>query len=97
MHFTGMLAYNLPVPIRYHWGLTALSLGIAIGVSGVALQMMGRERVAPAVLLGAGLGLGVAIAGMHSALNAGKSPRRHARLGTVHFVQQASIIRPCLP
>ncbi len=65
MHFTGMLAYNLPVPIRYHWGLTALSLGIAIGVSVVALRITGRERVAPAALLGAGLGMGVAIAGMH--------------------------------
>jgi PAS domain S-box-containing protein len=65
MHFTAMLAYQLPVPIRYHWGLTALSLGIAIGVSAIALRIMGRERVAPTALLGAGLGLGVAIAGMH--------------------------------
>lgn len=65
MHFTGMLAYQLPVPILYEVPLWLLSILIAIGVSLFALYMVGRERVRTAILLLAGVGMGGAIGGMH--------------------------------
>jgi NO-binding membrane sensor protein with MHYT domain len=41
MHFTGMVAYRLPVPITYDVGLTLVSLVAAILISGVALYFAG--------------------------------------------------------
>jgi NO-binding membrane sensor protein with MHYT domain len=37
MHFTGMLAFHLPVPVAYHWPTVLLFLLAAIFGSGVAL------------------------------------------------------------
>ena len=37
MHFIGMLAFSLPIPIVYDGALTALSLVVAIVVSALAL------------------------------------------------------------
>lgn len=65
MHFTAMLAFNLPVPIRYHIVPWLLSILIAIVVSGVALFLVGRPAVGRTTWLVAGLCLGAAIAGMH--------------------------------
>src|SRR5215472_15429764 len=37
MHYIGMLAFSLPVPILYHYPMVILSLLAAIGASAVAL------------------------------------------------------------
>ncbi len=42
MHFIGMQAYRLPVPVTYDVLLTAISLIAAIVISGIALYMTGR-------------------------------------------------------
>src|SRR5262252_5075074 len=44
MHFLGMLALSLPIPIIYDLSITALSMAIAIGVSTFALHIASRER-----------------------------------------------------
>lgn len=44
MHFTGMLAYNMHMPVNYNFGLVLLSLIIALAASGVALRLMGSPQ-----------------------------------------------------
>lgn len=44
MHFIGMVAYRLPVPISYNLPLTAVSLVAAIVISGMALYLAGGKR-----------------------------------------------------
>src|SRR5207245_10795770 len=61
MHYIGMLAFILPIPVAYHWPTVLLSLLAAILASVIALyvvsrQTMGASRaVAGSVLMGAGL------------------------------------------
>jgi len=37
MHYVGMLAYSLPVPVRYDWPTVMVSLIAAMVASGIAL------------------------------------------------------------
>jgi len=65
MHFVGMLAFNLPIPMGYDLSLTILSLIIAIVVSGCALWVMkGPVLTSSASVMGAIL-VGSGIATMH--------------------------------
>ncbi len=65
MHFIGMLAFRLPVPLAYDPGITVLSLLIAVGVSGYALHTVSRGVLGVRRLLGAGTLMGAGIAAMH--------------------------------
>ncbi|MDB5101959.1 MAG: putative signaling protein YkoW, partial [Cyanobacteria bacterium RYN_339] len=67
MHFTGMLAFHLPVATSgtYDAGLTALSLLIAILASGLAITVAGRKQLSRAQLVGGGTIMGLGIAAMH--------------------------------
>ncbi|HET9663255.1 MAG TPA: diguanylate cyclase [Burkholderiales bacterium] len=62
MHFIGMLAFKLPVPVAYDVALNILSWLIAVVVSGIALlvvrrpEMTGGNLSAGAALMGAGIG-----------------------------------------
>jgi NO-binding membrane sensor protein with MHYT domain len=65
MHFIGMLAFSLPVPIRYSIATTLGSLGIAILTSGFALTLASRPNLTLKRLLsGAGV-MGAGICAMH--------------------------------
>ncbi len=65
MHFVGMLAFRLPIPMGYDLAITILSMIIAIVVSGCALWAMKRPVLTPtATVLGAVL-VGAGIAAMH--------------------------------
>lgn len=44
MHFIGMVAYRLPVPVLYNLPLTVVSLVAAIVISGLALYLAGGRR-----------------------------------------------------
>jgi diguanylate cyclase (GGDEF)-like protein len=61
MHFIGMLAFSLPIPLGYDPAITALSLLIAIASSAFALWLVARNElpwsrlVCGAVLMGAGV------------------------------------------
>jgi NO-binding membrane sensor protein with MHYT domain/nitrogen-specific signal transduction histidine kinase len=61
MHYIGMLAFNLPIPVAYDWPTVLLSLFAAILASGVALGVVSRQKmgwfraVVGSVLMGAGI------------------------------------------
>ena len=62
MHFIGMLAFRLPVPVAYDIPLNTLSWILAVAVSGVALlvvrrpEMTGGNLSVGAALMGLGIG-----------------------------------------
>ncbi|MEM5428084.1 bifunctional diguanylate cyclase/phosphodiesterase [Cupriavidus oxalaticus] len=65
MHFVGMLALRLPIPLGYDLPLTAYSLLIAVGASGFALRLVCTDTLPwRRLALGAML-MGGAVAGMH--------------------------------
>ncbi len=45
MHYTGMLAYRLPMPVYYHIPTVILSLVAAIAASLTALWVISRDRI----------------------------------------------------
>src|SRR5215210_5184043 len=65
MHFTGMLAFQMEMPVAYSVPQTLLSIGIAIAASGLALFVVSRGLVGIAPLLIAGPIMGIGIASMH--------------------------------
>jgi len=65
MHFIGMLAFSLPIPMGYDAPMTLLSMLIAIVVSGFALFMVSRDNLAWQNLLLGGVLMGLGIASMH--------------------------------
>jgi diguanylate cyclase (GGDEF)-like protein/PAS domain S-box-containing protein len=65
MHYVGMLAFSLPVPILYHYPTVLLSLLAAIAASAVALFTVSRERMGAASVIAGSLVMGSGIAAMH--------------------------------
>ena len=61
MHYIGMLACRLPVPVAYHWPTVLLSLSPAILASVIALYVVSRQKMgafqafAGSVLMGGGI------------------------------------------
>src|SRR5260370_15583793 len=45
MHYIGMLAFILPIPVAYHWPTVLLSLFAAILASLVALGVVSRRKM----------------------------------------------------
>ncbi len=65
MHFIGMLAFDLPIPLGYDLPITLLSLALAIASSVFALWLVSlRTLPHPRLAVGALL-MGTGIAGMH--------------------------------
>ena len=65
MHFTGLLAFNLPVPIAYDVRLVGLSIAISCVGALMALVLASRPQLESSFLVAGGLAIGVAIAGLH--------------------------------
>lgn len=65
MHYVGVLALTLPVPILYHYPLVILSLLAAIAASAVALWTVSRESLKFQSILVASVVMGGDIAFMH--------------------------------
>ncbi|MCT7307545.1 putative bifunctional diguanylate cyclase/phosphodiesterase [Ralstonia wenshanensis] len=65
MHFVGMLALNLPIPVGYDVGITLTSLAIGIGASMFALWLVSRRELPWPRLAGGALLMGAGVAGMH--------------------------------
>jgi diguanylate cyclase (GGDEF)-like protein len=65
MHFLGMLAFRLPIPMGYDVPVTLLSMLIAILVSGFALYVVSRDTLHWQRLLLAGTLMGTGICAMH--------------------------------
>jgi len=67
MHFLGMLAFSLPIPLTYDFTITAASLLIAVVISAFALAVAADPKISTAQLSVAALIMGAGISGMHYA------------------------------
>ncbi|MCO6058111.1 EAL domain-containing protein [Pseudomonas sp. MOB-449] len=65
MHFIGMLAFSLPIPLGYDLPLTLLSLLIAVLVSGFALWLVSQPQQPLWQLLSGAVTMGAGISSMH--------------------------------
>lgn len=65
MHFIGMLAYCLPMPISYELSRVWISMLVAIIASGAALWLVSRQQMGGLQLLLGGIFMGSGIAAMH--------------------------------
>ncbi len=65
MHYVGMEAYHLPVPVIYDWPTVLLSLLVGIFASGVALYTVSRPTMGRVQTLVGGVAMGGGIAAMH--------------------------------
>ena len=65
MHYIGMEAFRLPIPVMYDWPTVLLSLFAAILASGVALFTVSRPIVTRRSMIVGGILMGGGIAAMH--------------------------------
>src|SRR5712671_456286 len=65
MHYIGMLAFILPIPVAYHWPTVLLSLFAAIAASAVALYVVSRQKMGTPRAVAASVLMGAGIASMH--------------------------------
>jgi diguanylate cyclase (GGDEF)-like protein len=65
MHFIGMLAFSLPIPMSYNVLVTLESMFIAIVVSGFALYTASRSSLSLRNLVAGGILMGIGISSMH--------------------------------
>ena len=65
MHFIGMLAFSVPIPLRYNILTTLVSLLIAILTSGFALSIASRRNLSLGRLGAGSLLMGAGISAMH--------------------------------
>src|ERR1700678_2891408 len=65
MHYIGMLAFRLPVPVAYDWPTVMFSLGAAIVASALALHTVSRKAMGPLQAVLGSLMMGSGIASMH--------------------------------
>ncbi len=65
MHYIGMLAFILPIPVAYHWPTVLLSLFAAMLASAVALGVVSRQKMGASRALAGSVLMGAGIASMH--------------------------------
>ena len=65
MHFLGMLAFSLPIPMGYDPAITTLSLLLAIASSAFALWIVCQQKLSPLRLCCAALLMGAGVSSMH--------------------------------
>jgi two-component system sensor histidine kinase/response regulator len=65
MHYIGMLALLLPVPVEYDWPTVLLSLLAAVMASAVALFVVSRRRMGLTRAVAGSMFMGTGIAAMH--------------------------------
>ena len=65
MHFIGMLAFSLPIPLAYDVARTIGSLVIAILTSGFALWIAARSKIGLTALAASAVVMGLGICAMH--------------------------------
>jgi NO-binding membrane sensor protein with MHYT domain len=65
MHFIGMLAFHLPVPVAYNLPISMLSMLIAVIVSAIALFILRRPALKANDLIIGAILMGIGISAMH--------------------------------
>lgn len=90
MHFVGMLAFHLPMSIKYDVPRMIGSMLVAIAASLFALLVISRQKLRAPTLIVSGTLMGVAIAGMHYL--GMTSVETHARLTYVASIVVLSVV-----
>jgi NO-binding membrane sensor protein with MHYT domain/signal transduction histidine kinase len=65
MHYLGMLAFVLPIPVAYHWPTVLVSLFAAILASVIALHVVSRQHMSVSRVVAGSVLMGAGIASMH--------------------------------
>src|SRR5246500_5527146 len=65
MHYIGMLAFILPIPVAYHWPTVLLSLFAAVVASVIALYVVSGQKMGASRAVGGNCLVGSGIASMH--------------------------------
>ncbi|MCP5244489.1 MAG: response regulator [Burkholderiales bacterium] len=65
MHFTAMLALELPLPVSYDTDLTVLSFVLAVSSAWFSFSYANTQPVSPHKIVIGGLAMGIGIAAMH--------------------------------
>jgi PAS domain S-box-containing protein len=65
MHFKGLLAFRLPVPVAYHWPTVFASFVVAVTTSAIALLITNRPKMGSVQLWTGSLIMGGGIAALH--------------------------------
>ncbi|HTB91951.1 MAG TPA: MHYT domain-containing protein [Candidatus Sulfotelmatobacter sp.] len=65
MHYIGMLAFILPIPVAYHWPTVLLSLFAAILASFIALYVVSQQEMDASRALAGSVLMGAGISSMH--------------------------------
>src|SRR5213593_1478246 len=65
MHYLGVLAFVLPIPVAYHWPTVLLSLFAAILASVIALHVVSRQHMSVSRVVAGSVLMGAGIASMH--------------------------------
>lgn len=65
MHFIGMIAFEMKMPVSYDWPLTVASMLLAMVVTGIGFHVVRRSNVQPRHYGIGGAVMGVGISGMH--------------------------------
>jgi two-component system sensor histidine kinase/response regulator len=65
MHYVGMLADSLPIPVLYDWPTVLVSLAAAMLASAVALYLVSRATLGSAAVATGAVLMGIGIASMH--------------------------------
>src|SRR5258707_397897 len=65
MHYIGMLAFILPIPVAHHWPTVLLSLFAAIVASVIALYVVSRQKMGASRAIAGSVLMGAGIASMH--------------------------------
>src|SRR6202163_2260054 len=65
MHYIGMLAFILPIPVAYHWPTVLVSLFAAILASVIALYVVSRQKMGASRALAGSVLMGAASTSMH--------------------------------
>jgi PAS domain S-box-containing protein len=65
MHLKGMLAFHLPVPVKYDWPTILAALMVAVLASLVALYLASRPKMSVVDALSGSVFMGAGIAGLH--------------------------------
>ncbi len=65
MHYIGMMAFDMQMPVSYDLGLTIVSMLLAVVFVAVGIVIVGRGVPSMAKLIGGGTLTGLGVAGMH--------------------------------
>ncbi len=65
MHFIGMLAFDMGMPVQYDIPITLASLVAAVAVTGFGIWVVGKGPREPLRLVGGGTAMGLGVAAMH--------------------------------